>query len=1476
MNGTGTAYAPAATFAISANTTLYAQYAINTYSLTTQATTGGSVTAPASSPTTVNYGAATTITAVASTGYSFTGWTVTAGTASIANASSLSTTVTLTSGNATVQANFAQITYQLTTQATTGGSVTAPASSPTTVNYGAATTITAVASTGYSFTGWTVTAGTASIANASSLSTTVTLTSGNATVQANFAQITYQLTTQATTGGSVTAPASSPTTVNYGAATTITAVASTGYSFTGWTVTAGTASIANASSLSTTVTLTSGNATVQANFAQITYQLTTQATTGGSVTAPASSPTTVNYGAATTITAVASTGYSFTGWTVTAGTASIANASSLSTTVTLTSGNATVQANFAQITYQLTTQATTGGTVTAPASSPTTVNYGAATTITAFASTGYSFTGWTVTAGTASIGNASSLSTTVTLTSGNATVQANFTINTYTLTYTAGANGTISGTTPQTVNYNASGTAVTAVANTGYHFVQWSDGSTANPRTDANVTANISVTASFTINTYTLTYTAGANGTISGTSPQTVNYNASGTAVTAVANTGYHFVQWSDGSTTNPRTDANVTANISVTASFAINTYTLTYTAGTNGSISGTTPQTVNYNASGTAVTAVANTGYHFVQWSDGSTTNPRTDANVTANISVTASFAINTYTLTYTAGTNGSISGTTPQTVNYGASGTAVTAVPNTGYYFVQWSDGSTANPRTDANVTANISVTASFAINTYTLTYTAGTNGSISGTTPQTVNYGASGTAVTAVPGTGYYFVQWSDGSTANPRTDANVTANISVIASFAAQTTPTLSVTNSPVTYNGSTQAASVSGSVAGTVSNVEYNGSLTVPKGAGTYAITANFVPTDNTHYSSLTNAPAGNFVINTATLTVTATGVNKVYDGTTVATVTLSDNKVAGDNVTDAYTTATFSDKNIGNGKTVSVSGISISGTDAGNYTLSNTTATTTANITPASLTITSNNITKCNGAAYTFAGTEFTTSGLQGSDAVSSVALTSTGAGAGATAGTYSIIITPGSETGTGLSNYNISYVNGTLTVEAPVAVTLTQVNPDCHGNPGSLTTNTVTGGISPYTYKLNTGAFDPSGTYVSNPLFGSLATGGYTYAVKDVNGCIGTQGATLSQLTKEPVLINNVAAPATVPVCYGGSTTITTNVVGGNPAFTYTLDSNGVNGSPQQSANRYFNVRAGSYYIIVTDSHGCSYTTNTIMVTQPSTALTLSSVVTNPTCTVPAGSITVTASGGYSSSYSYSDNGGSVYQGTGSFTGLSPATYNLAVKDNNGCVTIGTAVVSSKQSTLTTSAIMLGGSGSTQICYGATTTVSTTPSGGTAPYTYSLNSGTFYSSSSRYFAVVGAGTDSITVKDAGGCIVTTAPVTLTQPSSAVIFTDTVGNANCASTTGSIIVKASGGYGGYSYSDNNGSSYQGSSTFTGLGAGTYNVVVKDMNGCTAYNTATVKQPTFTTSGIVGNLKVCYGGSTSIYTVPSGGATPYNI
>ena len=281
---------------------------------------------------------------------------------------------------------------------------------------------------------------------------------------------------------------------------------------------------------------------------------------------------------------------------------------------------------------------------------------------------------------------------------------------------------------------------------------------------------------------FTLEYFPGDYGYLTGETSQIVELGGNGTAVEVIPYTGYHFVDWSDYSTANPRTDTNVTDNIYVTANYAINTYTLNYYAGTGGTLTGDTSQTVDYGADGTAVTAVADTNYHFVDWSDGSMDNPRTDYGVDGDIDVMANFAIDAFTLDYETDGNGWLSGETSQTVDYGGSGTAVEAIPYTGYHFVNWSDDLTDNPRTDTYVTADIYVTANFTIDTYTLTYTAGANGTLSGETTQTVEYEADGTAVTAIADTGYRFVSWSDGSTDNPRTDYDITSDINVTANFA----------------------------------------------------------------------------------------------------------------------------------------------------------------------------------------------------------------------------------------------------------------------------------------------------------------------------------------------------------------------------------------------------------------------------------------------------------------------------------------------------------------------------------------------------------------------------------------------------------------------------------------------------------------------------------------------------------------------
>ena len=175
------------------------------------------------------------------------------------------------------------------------------------------------------------------------------------------------------------------------------------------------------------------------------------------------------------------------------------------------------------------------------------------------------------------------------------------------------------------------------------------------------------------------------------------------------------------------------------------------------------------------------------------------------------------------------------------------------------------------------------------------------------------------------------------------------------------------------------------------------------------------------------------------LTISATGINKVYDGSTSAAVTLADNRVAGDALTTGYTSAAFADANVGTGKSVSVSGISLGGTDASNYTF-NTSAATTANITAAPLTITANAASKTyDGLAYSGGnGVAFTGFVAGQSPSVLGGTLGYSGNSQGAiSVGSYNI--TPGGLTST---NYTITFVNGTLTItQAALATAINTVS---------------------------------------------------------------------------------------------------------------------------------------------------------------------------------------------------------------------------------------------------------------------------------------------------------------------------------------------------------------------------------------------------------------------------------------------------
>ncbi len=289
-----------------------------------------------------------------------------------------------------------------------------------------------------------------------------------------------------------------------------------------------------------------------------------------------------------------------------------------------------------------------------------------------------------------------------------------------------------------------------AVANKHYHFVQWSDGNTDNPRT-ITLVSDTTLCAEFAIDRHTLTLNAD-HGTVVGAG--TYDYGTYAT-ISATPNEHYRFVQWSDGNAYSPRTIL-IYKDITLTAEFVINP-DCSINAVCNeeqGNVSG--GGVYDYNTEITLL-ATPNEHYHFVQWSDGNTDNPRT-VLVEGDATYTAVFAPNQYTISATA-ENGRVEGTGEY--DYGTT-TTLTATADAHYHFTQWSDGNTDNPRT-VLVEGDATYTAEFAENQYTIMVTCDAQqGSVFG--GGTYGYGSQVT-LGAIPNSGYEFKQWSNGFTYNP---------------------------------------------------------------------------------------------------------------------------------------------------------------------------------------------------------------------------------------------------------------------------------------------------------------------------------------------------------------------------------------------------------------------------------------------------------------------------------------------------------------------------------------------------------------------------------------------------------------------------------------------------------------------------------------------------------------------------------------
>ena len=340
---------------------------------------------------------------------------------------------------------------------------------------------------------------------------------------------------------------------------------------------------------------------------------------------------------------------------------------------------------------------------------------------------------------------------------------ATFVHSSYTIAATAGAHGTISPAGVSTYLYHQNA-VYNITAAPGYYIsgitvdgettsYTQADALTATTYTFANIEDNHTISATFALTSYTITVNAGANGTIT---PGTANYGYGATPTFAITPAeGYVISDVTvDGASVGAvptYTFTALTADHTIAATFAAAHFAITATAGNGGTITPAGVTNMAYNGNQT-YTIAANNGYHvsdvFVDGASVGAVTTYTFSGVTANHTIYAAFEANEYTVTVNQPANGHITpGTT--TVMFGAT-PAFVITPNPGYNVtaITVNGSNVISSATNVNgvytytfpaINANQTITATMAIKTYTITASAGANGTISPNGNTTVNHGA-----------------------------------------------------------------------------------------------------------------------------------------------------------------------------------------------------------------------------------------------------------------------------------------------------------------------------------------------------------------------------------------------------------------------------------------------------------------------------------------------------------------------------------------------------------------------------------------------------------------------------------------------------------------------------------------------------------------------------------------------------------------
>ncbi|MDP4261201.1 MAG: gliding motility-associated C-terminal domain-containing protein [Bacteroidota bacterium] len=453
----------------------------------------------------------------------------------------------------------------------------------------------------------------------------------------------------------------------------------------------------------------------------------------------------------------------------------------------------------------------------------------------------------------------------------------------------------------------------------------------------------------------------------------------------------------------------------------------------------------------------------------------------------------------------------------------------------------------------------------------------------------------------------------------------------------------------------------------------------------------------------------------------------------------------------------------------------------------------------------------------------------------------------GLVAGSYTITVTDA-------ANSCSSTVPITITSTGTLSVTYNITNTLCVGaSNGSITVNPPNG-TPPITYSINGGPFTTSN------VFSNLPPGTYFISTHDNAGCV----ADFIPVTIESgpsITMTTSSNPTSCPGAANGSITIT-GCTGVAP-FQYSI-----NGGAYQASNTFTNLVAGTYFISLQDSHGCTITFIPVTVDQGASTVTGTAASTATSCSGASnGTITVTPTSG-SGPYQYSLNGGP-YQSSNVFTGLAAGNYTVTIKEAGLCTSSPIAVTVNPGSALvaTTSSVATS-------CNGAADgTVTVTPTNGSSPYQYSLDGGP--QQASNTFTGVAAGSHNVVVKDAAGCVSASIPVTVIA---GPLLTGTATSTATACTgvnNGTITATATSSAGPYQYALDGGA-YQAGNTFTNVSAGSHNVVIKNALGClSAAIPVTVATGSAVTATTTTTSTACVGvNNGSITVTPTNGSAPY--